>query len=241
MMFKEIIHYFRNPYKSRDTLKRLQWQKLVSMLNYAYDQVPFYRDRFDHAGIKPSDIRSASDMIKIPVLTKEELRDAGQDILARGHNNLAKLKKSTTSGSTGQPTNSYFTLRDWFILKFLLKYRSKRICGFYPIIHKVVIVNANPEEAVFKENKKIINKLFRKRSVSINQKIEEHLSVYREFKPDVLYGTVSYFNELKNFLLQNHIRWLKPKMIFTSGEVHHPQTRKDIENVLGCPSYDIYG
>ncbi|MBC2717620.1 MAG: phenylacetate--CoA ligase family protein [Desulfobacteraceae bacterium] len=241
MMFKEIIHYFRNPYKSFETLKRLQWQKLQSVLHYAYAQVPFYRDRFDRAGIKPSEIRSASDMFRIPVLTKEELRDAGFDILAGGHNNPAKLKKSTTSGSTGQPTSSYFTLRDWFILKFLLKYRSKRICGFYPVIHKVVLVNANPEEAVLRENKKIINKLIRKRSVSINQKIEDHLTVYRQFKPDVLYGTVSYFNELKNFLLKNQINWLKPKMIFTSGEINYPQTRKEIERVLGCPCYDIYG
>lgn len=241
MLFKEIIHYLRNPYKSIETLKRLQWQKLQSVLHYAYDQVPFYRDRFDRAGITPLDIRSASDMLRIPVLTKEELRDAGNDILSRSHNNPAKLKKSTTSGSTGQPTNSYFSLHDWFILKFILKYRSKRICGFYPVIHKVVLVNANPEKVVSIENKKLINKLLRKRSVSINQKIEDHLAVYREFKPDVLYGTVSYFNELKNFLLENQIQWLKPKMIFTSGEIHHRQTRMEIESILGCPSYDIYG
>ncbi len=241
MMLKKIIQYFKNPYQSIDFLGHLQWEKLQSVLHYSYDQVPFYRNRFDCAGIKPSDIRSPSDMLRIPVLTKKELRSAGYDILSKSHNNPAKLKTSTSSGSTGQPTNSYFSLHDWFMLKFILKYRSKRICGFYPVIHKVVLVNANPEGVVLRENKKLINKLLRKRSVSINQKIEDHLAVYREFKPDVLYGTVSYFKELKSFLLKDQIQWLKPKMIFTSGEIYHPQTRMEIESVFNCPVYDIYG
>ena len=92
-----------------------------------------------------------------------------------------------------------------------------------------------------KENSKTINKLLRKRYVSINQNIEQHLTVYKKFRPVVLYGTVSYFNELKNHLLKNNIHWLKPKLIFTSGEIHHPNTRQEIEHVFGCPSYDIYG
>ena len=201
MLFKEIISYFHNPYKSVETLKRLQWQKLRFVLNYVYEQVPFYRDRFDQAGVKPSDIRSVSDMHKIPVLTKTDLRAAGFEILAKNHNNLSKLKKSTTSGSTGQPINSYFSLRDWLILKYILKYRSKRIYGFRPVMHKVVIVNANPETAACQENGKFINKILRKRFVSINQTMAEHLAVYKSFKPHVLYGTASYFHELGNYLL----------------------------------------
>jgi len=239
-MFKEIVHYFRNPYKSVEELKRLQWQKLQLIIHHAYNNVPFYKKRFDRCGLTPVDIRTVSDMLRIPVLTKEELRGAGYDILAKGYN-PSKLKKSTTSGSTGQPTISYFTPRDWFILKYLLKYRAKRICGFYPVIHKVIIVNSNPEDVVHMENSKIINKLLRKRSISINQNIEQHLTVYKRFKPDVLYGPASYLNELKTYLLENNIYWLKPKLIFTSGEIHSKQAQKDIESVFGCPCYDIYG
>ena len=240
MIFKEIIQYLRNPYKPLEELKQLQWRKLQSVINCAYKNVPFYRKRFDDYGLKPSDIRSASDMLRIPILSKDEFRNAGNNILAKGHQHF-KLKKSTTSGSTGQPTNAYFTLTDWFILKYLLKFRSKIICGFLPIIHKVAIVSSQPENQVKKDNSKIINKILRRYYVSINQNIEQHIKVYRKFKPHVLYGTVSYLNELKDYLKRNKICGLKLTLIFTSGEIHGPLEQNDIEAAFGCPSYDIYG
>ena len=240
MIFKEIIQYLRNPYKPLEALKQLQWRKLQSVLNYAYNNVPFYRKRFDDCGLTPSDVRSASDMLRIPILTKDEFRSAGTDVLAKGHQQ-SKLKKSTTSGSTGQPTDAYFTLTDWFILKYLLKLRSKIICGFLPVIHKVAIVSSQPENAVRQENLKIVNKILRRHYVSINQNIEQHIQAYRKFKPHVLYGTVSYLSELIDHLKTNNSCSLKLKMIFTSGEIHGPLEQNNIEAAFGCPSYDIYG
>ena len=240
MIFKDSLHYLRNTYKPLETLKQLQWRKLQSAIHYAYENVPFYQKRFDDCGLKPTDIRSASDMLRIPILTKDEFRNAGAAVLAKGYH-PSKLRQSTTSGSTGQPTDSYFALTDWFILKYLLKARSKMICGFLPSIHKVVIVSSQPENWAAKENTKIINKFLRRHILSINQDIEQHIKLYKKFKPAVLYGTVSYLNELKDYLIKNDIRWFKLKMIFTSGEIRDPHSRNGIEAALGCPSYDIYG
>ena len=38
-------------------------------MRHAYDNVPFYRDKFDSAGLKPGDISTVEDMTKIPITT----------------------------------------------------------------------------------------------------------------------------------------------------------------------------
>ena len=45
--------------------------------------VPFYHKKFDEAGIKPGDIKNYSDLKKIPILSKTELRTAGDSIISR--------------------------------------------------------------------------------------------------------------------------------------------------------------
>ncbi len=239
MLLTDIVHYFTNLRKPKDEILRLQWNALKKSLDYAYNNISFYKERFDKAGIEPDGIRTRDDMLKIPVLTKTELRNAGGSLIAKGLN-PNKLKRSTTSGSTGQPTNSYYTKKDWFLLKYVLKLRSKWICGLRPW-HKIILVNSNPVETVQNENSKILNILTKKMSVSINQSLDQHLQLYKSFQPDVMYGTISYFNELKEHILKENIDWLKPKIIFSSGEVFDPTTKSTIEQIFNCPVYDIYG
>ena len=38
-------------------MKKHQSDKLVSLINKVYDKVPFYKEKMDKAGVKPSDIK----------------------------------------------------------------------------------------------------------------------------------------------------------------------------------------
>ena len=49
-------------------LKKIQEKRLHKLMKKAY-QIPFYRERFDRAGVKPEDIRTAEDLVKLPPLT----------------------------------------------------------------------------------------------------------------------------------------------------------------------------
>lgn len=82
--------------------------KLQAQLKYCHDHSPFYRRKWDKAGIRPGDIRSLKDFEQIPFVTKEEIR---QDQLERPPfgSNLCVLGKELarvhgTSGTTGKPT-----------------------------------------------------------------------------------------------------------------------------------------
>ena len=60
---------------SREELTEYQNEKLREIVCYAYENVPYYKDLFDEKGIDPASIRTAEDLPRIPVLTKEIINE----------------------------------------------------------------------------------------------------------------------------------------------------------------------
>ena len=60
---------------AREDMSALQSQKLVKMVKNAYENVPFYKQKLDEAGVSPDDIKSIEDITKLPYTTKDDLRD----------------------------------------------------------------------------------------------------------------------------------------------------------------------
>ena len=60
---------------NRETLEKIQSERLVNTVKRVYDNVELYRKRMDEAGIKPEDIKSVKDLSKLPFTYKQDLRD----------------------------------------------------------------------------------------------------------------------------------------------------------------------
>ena len=82
-------------------LRAIQADKLQRLLQHAYQAVPYYRQQWDALGIRPQDIRQASDLAQLPVLTKDLIREHYDQLIAVNH--PGQTIKKTTGGSTGQP------------------------------------------------------------------------------------------------------------------------------------------
>ncbi|MCG6878996.1 MAG: AMP-binding protein [Deltaproteobacteria bacterium] len=82
--------------------------KLQAQLRYAYRNSPFYRNKWDAAGIRPEDIQSLSDFEKIPFVTKNEIREDQLKHPPFGSNLCISKDEIAsvhgTSGTTGKPT-----------------------------------------------------------------------------------------------------------------------------------------
>ena len=50
---------------SRDEMSQLQSERLVSMVERCYNNVPLYKKRFDEMGILPGDIKTIEDLKKL--------------------------------------------------------------------------------------------------------------------------------------------------------------------------------
>lgn len=96
---------------SREDLKKLQSEQLVKIVKHTYDNVPFYRERMDKAGVKPEDIKSIDDIVKLPFTTKQDLRDNYPDgLFAVPRKEIVRLHAS--SGTTGKPIVAGYTEHD---------------------------------------------------------------------------------------------------------------------------------
>lgn len=101
-------------YWQKDRIIEWQTDKLVEIINYAYENTNGYKKLFNEAGITPNDIKKPADVRKLPFVTKELIRDNLQDFTSRKINKFF-LKYMTTGGSTGIPFGFYNTYSNYFI------------------------------------------------------------------------------------------------------------------------------
>src|SRR6266568_9047418 len=99
---------------SKDRLKALQLERLQAIVERAYAQNKFYRNLYDEAGVKPSDIRSLEDIRKLPFLEKRTVRAAypyGMAFVKPGGPGGA-VEVHATSGTTGKSVPVFATKKD---------------------------------------------------------------------------------------------------------------------------------
>ncbi|MFE3433534.1 phenylacetate--CoA ligase PaaK [Streptomyces sp. NPDC059171] len=95
----------------RSGLEALQRERLRTTLRHAYDNVPFYRDAFDRAELKPEDCRTLADLARFPFTAKTDLRDNYPfGMFAVPEHEVRRIHAS--SGTTGRPTVVGYTERD---------------------------------------------------------------------------------------------------------------------------------
>ncbi len=100
-----------NETMGREELGQLQLERLQSTLSRVYMNVPFYRRKFDEAGIDPDDFRSLGDMRKLPFTTKNDLRDSyPYGLFAVPLREVVRIHAS--SGTTGMSTVVGYTKND---------------------------------------------------------------------------------------------------------------------------------
>lgn len=95
----------------RESLRKLQGERLANIVKHTYENVEFYRKRMDEAGVKPSDIRSIDDITKLPFMQKQDLRDYYPfGTFAAPMKNIVRFHAS--SGTTGKPIVAGYTQKD---------------------------------------------------------------------------------------------------------------------------------
>ncbi len=92
-------------------------ERLRGVMGYAYEHAPFYRRKWSEAGVRPEDIRSLADFERVPVVTKQELRESQAahppfgDYLCVPESEIHHIHG--TSGTTGRPTAFGISRNDW--------------------------------------------------------------------------------------------------------------------------------
>ena len=97
--------------------EQLVFKKLQAQVRWAYERSPFYRRKWEAAGVSPDTLRTLDDLSRFPVVTKQELREDqaahppfGSYLCIERHE-IARIHG--TSGTTGRPTAFALGRQDW--------------------------------------------------------------------------------------------------------------------------------
>ena len=129
---REYERLVRNEFVSPEKMHEWAGGKLLALLRYARDNVPYYRDMFARLGAAPEDAGSLDTLAALPLLTKREVYENEarlQPAAARRDDPVVGL--TTTSGTTGRPTRILQNLANMRMYP-LLKQREFRWFRFDP-------------------------------------------------------------------------------------------------------------
>jgi phenylacetate-CoA ligase len=92
----------RSQYWDRPRLTAYRDEQIQRLVAHCYQNVPYYRRTMEQAGVRPADIRCAEDLVKLPLLTKRDIRVYSKDLRARNVADTA-VTWIRTGGTTGEP------------------------------------------------------------------------------------------------------------------------------------------
>ncbi|MDO5328592.1 MAG: phenylacetate--CoA ligase [Coriobacteriia bacterium] len=95
----------------REKLAQLQNEGLVAQVNHVWKNVPYYRNLMEENGVTPDDIKGTSDLYKLPLLTKDDLRDS-YPFGMFGVSREDCVRIQSTSGTTGRRVIAGYTQHD---------------------------------------------------------------------------------------------------------------------------------
>ena len=224
----------------REALTAIQLRRLRATLERVYATVPFYRKRFEEAGITPNDINTLEDFQQLPFTTKQDLRDNYPfGMFAVPMDNVVRIHAS--SGTTGQPTVVGYTARDintWSEL--MARALTAGGAGRRDIIHNaygygLFTGGLGVHYGAEKLGASVI-------PVS-GGNTKRQIIIMRDFGPTILTSTPSYALHLAEEAEEMGVSFekLKFKYGIFGAEPWSEQMRQEIERKLHLKAVDIYG
>jgi phenylacetate-CoA ligase len=213
-----------------------QERRLVAMLRHAVTAVPYYRG----LGIDPASLRTAGDLARFPVLQKADVQRLGLQLLADGVD-PARCFVSRTSGSTGQPTDTYFCARSWALQKGPVKWR-RSLTGGLALPERVLVVGEDrPAPGRAAKDAPGWPLPVSVQRLSVHRPMAEQVERVLRWRPTTLYAYPSWYVEFLDVCEHLGRRVPAVRRLFTSSELLTPATRARIELGFAGQVYDVYG
>lgn len=235
----------RIDHATEEELVKFQDQRLQALIAHCYANVPYYTRIFDERGLKPEDIRCREDLQKLPILTKQMVRDHYDELVSK---DAAKrhYQKGSTGGSTGMPLKFMKEVTAWN-MQWASSFRAWDWYGFQ-VGEKLMTLGGN---SLVKKRKIFTPKDIFDQCVMRNNKrsstevdeaaMQAHYEAYMSYKPKAMRGYASSMVIFARYIEAHQLPVVPMTCILTTGEILMPEYRKKLQEVFKCPVYDEYG
>ncbi len=224
---------------SPEQIRAWQDERLVNTVRRVYDNVPFYREKMDAAGIKPEDVQSVDDLKKLPFITKDDLRDCyPYGLLACDLKDCVRIQ--STSSTTGRREVAYYTQND---IELWEDCCARAIMAAGGTNEDVVQVSYG--YGLFTGGAGLNGGSHKVGSLTLpmsSGNTDRQLMFMTDLGATILCCTPSYAAYLAESIHEKGLRdQIKLKAGIFGAEAWTEEMRHDIEESLGLKAYDIYG
>ncbi|KNY26076.1 Phenylacetate--CoA ligase [Pseudobacteroides cellulosolvens ATCC 35603 = DSM 2933] len=225
---------------TRKDMEALQLENLKEIVKRAYENVPFYRRKFDEIGLKPEHIVTLKDIEKIPFTTKLDLRDNyPYSLFAVPMKQIVRVHAS--SGTTGKP--------------IVVGYTKKDLDNWSECVARLIVAAGGSDEDIAQvvfgyglfTGGFGLHYGLEKVGISVipvsSGNSERQLMLLQDFGATIIVGTPSYVLHLSEIAEEMGVTKGKHrlKLGLFGGEGHTPEMRAEIEKRWGILATENYG
>jgi len=229
----------------RSSIKAYQDKKLRELIEYCYENVPYYGKLFHDLGLRPRDVECANDLEKLPVMTKDTIRSHETDMTPK---NLASQKYAyrETGGSTGDPLRYRVSHHD-VQASWALLYTAWHKAGYEPgdsvaILGGASLFPQTMSRLQYRMKKFVLSHDFISSFDMGEERRGEIVSRLESYRPRYIGGFASSL-----YLLARHLNdrsmgsRIRCDAVFSTAEVLFPFQREEMERAFDCRVFDQYG
>ncbi len=234
----------KSQWSSLDELQSGQARDLRALLHHAYANVPWYRDKLAEIGARPEDFRNASDLAKLPLLTRAASREAGD--ARRSTSPPLPMVAKSTSGTMGQPLTFAYDL-DSEYWRQAVKARGYGWAGYRPGEPSFHYWGAAAGKQKPLQRNKIKVDRFLRREVYVNCTLRDDASMaeavarIRTVKPKAFVCYTQAGADLARYINAHGLRSWDTIAVLCGAERLFPADREALEKAFGPAVFETYG
>ena len=218
-------------------IKELQEEKLRRLIKHTYETVPYYHRIFRKIKLKINDIKGPDDLARLPILSREKVREEFDALISRGYPRT-KMVYGCTGGSTGEPTR-FYTTRENRCRSNAARYLAWQWAGFEIGDKFAQVFGLHLDRPMFESARGKLEGVIKRRisldAYKMSEKtLEEFTHQINRFKPKVVYGTAAGVAILAKYIEEKEIEGIQLESVIIDSMKLFEHEIETIERVFGC-------
>jgi phenylacetate-CoA ligase len=233
----------RAQFQARARLEAARDRRVRRAVEHAARHVPYYRELFRSRDIDPAQIRTAEELARLPLLTKEDVQAAGEQLRAETPADVVEFR---TTGSTATPLTIH---HDRASLLANIAYSERERAVEASIVGRRYRYRVLALRALGGTGGRVQSfygqtsfRPFRpdRQALDVGTPVEQVLETVERQRPDVIRSYGAYLEFLFRYAAASAGLQHRPRAVVYAGDTMSPAGRALIETEFGIPVLSNY-
>ncbi|MFT3859345.1 MAG: hypothetical protein QM742_18185 [Aquabacterium sp.] len=233
----------RNQWLNPAQLQHLQLQRLNDLLAHCWVQVPFLKTYWSDHGLRPGALRDVQELARYPVLTKAQITEHYQDMVAANWRDRTMTKQ--TGGSTGAAFTFEYTMES-YTRRVAAMWRGYGWAGASLGARTAYLWGTGMRESGWGAVKdRLYHGAFARRFFDVTKltevNIDARIDDLARYKPDAIVGYVAPLAVIARRMLETGRQIPPVRGVISAAEALYEPERQVIEQAFRTKAFNTYG